>query len=505
MMEGFGVHTFRLIAADGTTRLAKFHWKPLLGVHGLAWDEAQELGGRDPDFHRRDLWEAIEMGDVVEFELGLQVVEEEDADSFDFDLLDATKLLPEELVPIRRVGKMTLDRNPENFFAETEQVAFHPGHLVPGIDVTEDPLLQGRLFSYVDTQITRLGGPNFDEIPINRPLATVANNQQDGFMRQANPPGRVNYEPNSLGGGCPMHLDDPARALAAVPTRLAGVKVRERSESFRDHFTQATLFWNSQSEAEKDHLVSAIHFELGKVEHMHVRQRMCDLFHNVDPELGQRAAAGLGVREVTGDLGYLEASTAPGPNDRRGAAAPGHAPSLSMANTEFSAVTRKVAVLAADGIDHGAYEALRSALEAAGAHVEVVAEVLGPVTAAGGQDIEVDKSHVTAKSVLYDAVAVPDGAEGVARLVEQGDSVQFVQEAFKHGKAIVALGAGTDVLREAGLDHALGDGGSSSGVHEVTGVVTSSGDAHEAAASRFVDAVAAHRHWSRDRVDRIPA
>jgi catalase len=502
MMSGFGVHTFRFVNAQGRSRFVKLHWLPALGTHSLVWDESQKLGGADPDFHRRDLWEAIEAGDFPEYELGLQVVDEEDAGSFDFDLLDATKLIPEELVPIRRVGKMTLDRNPQSFFAETEQVAFHPGHVVPGIEVTEDPLLQGRLFSYVDTQLTRLGGPNFNEIPINRPLAGPTNNQQDGFMRQANPSGRVNYEPSSLGEGCPMHLDDPARALAAVPARVEGDKVRERSESFRDHFTQATLFWNSQSEAEKDHLVAAIHFELGKVEHLHIRQRMCDLFHQVDPDLGRRAAEGIGVREVTGDLSYLEGSTAPTPNDRRGAAAPGHAPSLSMAQTTFTAATRKVAVLLAHGFDHASYEALRRAVEGAGARLEVVAEVLGPVTAAGGEEVEADKSHVTAKSVLFDAVAVPDGTDGARALCHQGDAVQFVQEAFKHCKALVAFGEGVEVLRRAGLE----DGPVADGAQVTAGVVTSSGpDSHDEAADRFVEAVAAHRHWDREEQRQVPA
>jgi catalase len=277
MMEGFGVHTFRFVNEAGKSRFVKFHWKPMLGVHALVWDEVQKLAGKDPDFNRRDLWEAIEQGNYPEFELGVQIVEEEDADKFDFDLLDPTKMIPEELVPVQRIGKMTLNRNPDNFFAETEQVAFHPGHVVPGIDFTNDPLLQGRLFSYLDTQIIRLGGPNFAEIPINRPVAEVDNNQRDGFMRQKINTGRVNYEPNSLAKGCPMQSPEKMRAYRHYPEQIEGQKVRHRSERFNDHFSQATLFWNSQSEAEKDHLVEALHFELGKVEHMHIRQRMVEL------------------------------------------------------------------------------------------------------------------------------------------------------------------------------------------------------------------------------------
>ncbi|MEX2423319.1 MAG: catalase [Acidimicrobiia bacterium] len=504
MMEGFGVHTFKLVDSEGRARLVKFHWKPVLGTHALVWDESQKLGGKDPDYHRRDLWEAIEAGDHPEYELGIQVVEEEDADSFDFDLLDATKLIPEELVPVRTIGKMTLNRNPENFFAETEQVAFHPGHLVPGIDVTEDPLLQGRLFSYLDTQLIRLGGPNFNEIPINRPLNQVNNNQRDGFMRQTVNKGSVNYEPNSLGGGCPMQLDDPERALTTHPSAATGPKVRERSDSFRDHFTQASLFWNSQSETEKDHLVSAIHFELGKVEPKHVRQRMCDLFHNVDPELAERAAAGIGVEEVTGDLSYLEETTAPLPDDRRGAAAPGRSAALSMENTTFSAATRKVAILVADGVDHSSYQTVRQALEDAGARVLVVAAALGTVTAAGGEEIQVDKSHVTFGSVMVDAVFVPDGADAAATLTAQGDSVLFVQEAFKHCKAIGAVGAGVQLLETAQLtDVTLAEG--EGRVVADKGMVTAGDDADAGeVAARFVDAVAAHRHWERE-FSRVPA
>jgi catalase len=505
MMEGFGVHTFKLVNGEGRARFVKFHWKPTLGTHALVWDESQKLGGKDPDYHRRDLWEAIEAGDYPEYELGIQVVEEGDVDSFDFDLLDATKIIPEELVPVRPVGKMTLNRNPENFFAETEQVAFHPGHVVPGIDFTEDPLLQGRLFSYLDTQLIRLGGPNFNEIPINQPLNQVNNNQRDGFMRQTINKGRVNYEPNSLADGCPMQLDDPHRALATHPAADTGAKVRERSESFRDYFTQATLFWNSQSEAEKDHLVSAVHFELGKVEHMHIRQRICDLFYNVDPDLAERSAAGLGIKEVTGDLSYLEETTAPLPNDRRGAAAPGRSAALSMENTEFSAATRKVAILVADGVEHSSYQAMRQAVEDAGARPVVVAEMLGTVMSASGNEIEVDKSHVTFGSVMVDAVLVPDGPDCAAALIEQGDSVQFVQEAFKHCKAIAALGAGLQLLENAELT-GVTLAGDDDGVVVDKGVVTVSGadfDGNEVAET-FIDAIAAHRHWERE-LSGVPA
>ena len=254
MMEGFGVNTFRLVNADGKAVFVKFHWKPALGVHSLVWDEAQKLAGKDPDFHRRDLWEAIEQGNCPEWLFGVQVLEEADELKFDFDPLDPTKVWPESLIPVQVFGKLVLNRNPDNFFAETEQVAFCPANVVPGIDFSDDPLLQGRLFSYLDTQLTRLGGPNFHEIPINRPTSPVFNNQQDGFMRQRIMTRKVNYQPNSLGGGCPMQLGGrPGQAPGArdgfvtYPERLEGHKVRARSLSFSDHFTQATMFWNSQT------------------------------------------------------------------------------------------------------------------------------------------------------------------------------------------------------------------------------------------------------------------
>jgi catalase len=504
MMEGFGVHTFRFVNAEGRMRLAKLHWKPVLGTHSLAWDESQKIIGQDPDYHRRDLWEAIEAGDHPEFELGAQIIEPDDVDRFDHDLLDATKLVPEELVPVTRLGKMTLDRNPANFFAETEQVAFHPGHLVPGIDITEDPLLQGRLFSYLDTQLLRLGGPNFAELPINRPLAEVHNDQRDGFMRQRVDHGRVAYEPSSLGGGCPMH-PGPGRALQTHPEPVEGTKVRTRPDSFRDHFTQATLFWNSQTDVEKEHLVSAIHFELGKVEHMHIRQRMCDLFFHVDEELAERAAAGLGVAEVTGDLSYLEESSAPLSNDRRGAAAPGRSAALSMADTVQTAATRKVAILVAEGTERASYDALRDALEEAGARPMVIAETFGPVRADDGSEIPVDRSHITAASVLFDGVAVPGGDAASEALCRQGTALHFVQEAYKHAKPIAAAGAGIELLRQARIDGApLATDGQ--GLVDEVGVVTLDGDGSlDELGQRFVDALAAHRHWARQHQERIPA
>ncbi len=277
MMEGFGVHTFRFVNEQGKSSFVKFHWKPLLGVHSVAWDEATKISGKDPDFHRRDLWEAIENGDFPEWELGVQIVEAKDEHKFSFDLLDPTKLIPEELVPVQRVGKMTLNRNPDNFFAETEQVAFHPGHLVPGIDLSNDPLLQGRLFSYTDTQLTRLGGPNFNELPINRSLAPVHNNQRDGFMRHTIAKQHINYEPNTLGGGCPYQAGLKDGGFTSFPEPMEDMKVRAKSEKFMDHFSQAKLFYHSQSKPEQNHLINApacaVHRQRSRDSRRHARLR----------------------------------------------------------------------------------------------------------------------------------------------------------------------------------------------------------------------------------------
>ncbi|HKL36573.1 MAG TPA: catalase, partial [Salegentibacter sp.] len=296
MMEGFGVHTFRFVNKDGKGTFVKFHWKPLLGTHGVTWDEAQKISGNDSDFHRRDLWDAIESGQFPEWELGVQLIPEEDEHKFDFDILDATKLVPEELVPVKKIGKMVLNRNPDNFFAETEQVAFHPGHIVPGIDFSNDPLLQGRLFSYTDTQLKRLGGPNFHEIPINRPIAPMHNNQRDGHMRQEINKGQTSYQPNSLRGGCPFQAKIAEGGFDSYPEKIDAKKVRERSESFKDHFSQATLFYNSQTKVEQQHIINALSFELGKVGAAEVQERMLGLLNEVNKDLAKEVASNLGIK-----------------------------------------------------------------------------------------------------------------------------------------------------------------------------------------------------------------
>ncbi|MEZ0309602.1 MAG: catalase, partial [Ramlibacter sp.] len=295
MMEGFGVHTFRFINAKGVSHFVKFHWKPKLGKHALVWDEAQKIAGKDADFHRRDLWEAIAQGNFPEWELGVQLVTETKAKSLGFDLLDATKLIPEEMVPVQIVGRMVLNRNPDNFFAETEQVAFHPGHVVPGIDFSNDPLLQGRLFSYTDTQLSRLGGPNFHELPINKGVCPFHNFQRDAMHRMLVAKGQVAYEPNSLGNGSEFRVDGGQQGFQSFDEELDSPKIRRRSPSFDDHFSHATLFWNSQSAAEKDHIVAAFQFELSKVEVPAVRQRVVDNLAHVDPKLARKVAEPLGI------------------------------------------------------------------------------------------------------------------------------------------------------------------------------------------------------------------
>ncbi len=476
MMEGFGVHTFRFVNEAGDSRFVKFHWKPLLGVHSVAWDEATKISGKDPDFHRRDLWEAIERGEFPEWELGVQIIEEQDEHSFPFDLLDPTKLVPEELVPVHRVGKLTLDRNPTNFFAETEQVAFHPAHLVPGIDFSNDPLLQGRLFSYTDTQLSRLGSANFNELPINRPIAPVHNNQRDGHMRHTINAPHVNYEPNTLGGGCPYQAMMKNGGFSSFPEPMQDVKVRAKSEKFMDHFSQATLFFRSQSAPEQAHLINALRFELGKLETPAVRERVIDLLAYVDRQLAEGVAAAFGIpvpdvelplnRSIPADTPEAEVQ----PYDEETPVERSKA--LSMANTVKEGIrTRRVAILA-DGRDATEAAALKKALEAEGAMVKVIA----PVKAA-----HADQSLMTSTSVVFDAVAVV-GEEPWSRLPDAKD---FVCDAFRHCKAIAFLGDAVALMQRWDL-----------GPDTSPGVVT--GKSAQGVVRPFINAIAAHRHWERE-------
>jgi catalase len=483
MMEGFGVHTFRLVNATGETHLVKFHWKPKLGAHSLVWDEAQLIAGRDPDFHRRDLWDAIAAGAFPEWELGVQVVPETDALRYGFDLLDPTKLLPEELVPVRRVGKLTLTRNPSNYFSEVEQVAFCVANLVPGIDVTDDPLLQARLFSYLDTQLTRLGGPNFAELPINRPIVPVHNHQQDGFGRQAIPTSEANYHPNSIGDGAPKAATGPG-AFAHVRERIDGQKLRQRSGSFADHFSQATLFVNSLSGPERQHLIDAFRFELGKVTRPAVRSRVVDeVLAPVSLEVAREVAAAIGVPPPGGR--YHVPAHPPGQ--------PTASPALSLAVTAPGGIaTRKIAILAATGSSGSDVAALRKALVAGGAVVEVVAGVLGAVADEDGAEIAVDQSFLTAASVMYDAVAVPAGEVGVGALLADPQARRFIIEAYRHAKAIALAG---DARRFSVVWGATDDGEQAGEAPAEPGVVL--GTVDKAFTTAFVAAIGLHRHWGR--------
>jgi catalase len=498
MMEGFGVHTFRFINEEGKATFVKFHWKPLLGVHSVTWDEAQKISGKDPDFHRRDLWEAIENGAYPEWELGVQLVAEEDEHKFNFDLLDSTKIIPEELAPVSRVGKLTLDRNPDNFFSETEQVAFHLGHIVPGIDFTNDPLLQGRLFSYLDTQLKRLGSPNFHELPINRALAPVHNNQRGAQMRHTINRGRVSYEPNSLAGGCPFQARMSEGGFHTYEERIDGNKVRERSKSFLDHFGQATMFWRSQSEPEKNHIVNALRFELGKVETPEIRERMVGVLTQVDETLAARVAAGLGMRVPASPQQPINHSVPAdaNPDDYQPKKAPApveKSEALSMENTVKNTIkSRKVAFLAADGVDDDALNVMKNALEAEGAMVKIVSPSLGEIKTAGGAEVKVDKTFLTSASVLFDAVYVPGGRQSVDALKAEPEAARFIDEAFRHCKAIAAAGAGVDLVGATAAGKARND--------PAVILNGSPGGAAQALVQDFIRAVMRHRNWDRELI-----
>ena len=504
MMEGFGVHTFRLINMEGKAVFVKFHWKPLLGVHSVAWDEAQIISGKDADFHRRDLFDAIEAGSFPEWEFGIQVVEEKDEHKFPFDLLDPTKLIPEELVPVQRIGKMVLNRNPDNYFSETEQVAFHPAHLVPGIDFSNDPLLQGRLFSYTDTQLSRLGSPNFHEIPINRSINTVHNNQRDGHMRQQINIDRTSYHPNSLGGGCPFQAKATEGGFTSYAERIDAKKVRARSQSFFDHFSQAALFYNSQSEAEKSHLTNALRFELSKVETVAIRIRMLGLLSQVDKTLAENVADELGLTVPKKPEQPLNHSIPADGNPSKfqpkmvdqGIKS---SPALSMANTLKNNIkTRKIAILAANGVNGADLQQMKKALIAEGAVVEIIAPKLGEIIAEKGTAIKVDKNFMTVSSVLYDAVYVPGGKESVTILRNEPDAVYFINQAYKHCKPIAVDADAEPFIAKTNIAELLK-------VHkELPGFIYSSRKS-ESLSKLFIAAIAQHRFWEREKLTMIPA
>jgi len=485
-MQGFGVHTFRFVNEDKQSVFVKFHWNPKFGTHSLVWDEAVKISGADPDYHRRDLWERIEAGAFPEWELGVQIFTEEQAEGFSFDILDATKLIPEEMIPVRPVGRMVLNRNPDNFFAETEQVAFCTAHVVPGIDFSNDPLLAGRIHSYIDTQITRLGGPNFHEIPINAPVAQVHNNQRDGLHRQAIHRGRVSYEPNSLAGGCPFQAG-ASQGFVSVPARLAAkeeaAKVRGKPEKFADHYTQATLFFESQTPVEQAHIAAAFRFELSKLTVPAIRERMVASLRNASEALAQQVADGLGMPLPNALPRALERAPKPEVSV---------SPSLSLiARPGAGGIeARKVAILVANGSVGASATELYSALLGQGAVPKFVAPRIGPVKTSDGVAIEADASLENEPGFLFDALALADGAEGVAVLAKDSHTMAFIQDQYRHCKSILALGASSALLDKADVKLELAGGEPDPGVFKDAG--------NGASVKAFIKAIGMHRHPTRE-------
>tara|TARA_R110002049_G_scaffold151160_1_gene314704 strand:- start:17747 stop:19879 length:2133 start_codon:yes stop_codon:yes gene_type:complete len=496
MMEGFGIHTFRLINKKGESHFVKFHWKPVLGVHSVTWDEAVKINGADSDFHRRDLWDAIEAGQYPEWELGIQVVAEEDEHKFEFDLLDPTKLIPEEMVPVEIIGKMTLNRNPENFFAETEQVAFLPGHIVPGIDFTNDPLLQGRLFSYRDTQLSRLGSPNFHQIPINRPITEVHNNQRDGHMQMDIPKGNTAYFPNTLGSGCPHLAKMSEGAFTSYEERIDAKKIRTRSESFSDHFSQPALFYRSLADWEQEHVADAYTFELGKCNQKYIKERMLWLIAQIDKKLAKKVADGLGLdvpksidKPINQAIGADAEVKKHQPSKKKNYLDKDKA--LSQAHTKFDTIaTRQIAVLVADGFSMSDFKKMNNALKKENAMVKLIAPHGGTITCDENMEHEVDAAIITTESVLFDAIYIPGGKKSIDKLLEEPKYKKFINEAFKHCKAIAVDNEGENLIDETYVADYKND----------------SAILINAKPKKFIEKIAKHRNWDRKDIARkIPA
>ena len=494
-MQGFGVHTFRMVNEAGESVFVKFHWLPLAGTHSFSWDESAKITGADPDYHRRDLWEAIESGNHPEYELALQVFTEKQAEQFSFDVLDATKIIPEELVPLRVVGKMTLNRNPDNFFAETEQVAFATHHIVPGIDFSNDPLLQGRNHSYLDTQLSRLGGPNFHEIPINSAVVQVHNNQRDGIHRQAIARGRVAYEPNSLGGGCPFQAGE--MGFVSFPQPVQEDKVRGKPEKFADHYSQATLFFNSQTPVEKRHIIGAYRFELSRVTVPAIRERVVSQLVNIDPVLARGVADGLGIAVPPAQQRALQTPVKSEVDASAGL-------SLFARPGSAHAKGRKIAILVVEGTAGAALRKAQQALAEAGAVPRFVGARLGRVAVAGDEAIEIETTMEAAPSVLWDAVVVPADAAALAAMARDMDAKDFIKEQHRHCKAMLMLGeGGSAVLAVAGLPIDLQDGRPDPGL-VMAGDSSRSDTPGSDGIDAFIAAVARHRHPEREFAAPMP-
>ncbi|XJJ70087.1 catalase (plasmid) [Novosphingobium sp. BL-8A] len=478
-MEGFGVHTFRLVSDDDKSTFVKFHWKPKQGLQSVVWNEAVKINGADPDFHRRDLWDAINGGDFPEWELGVQLFDQAFADSFEFDVLDATKIIPEEVLPVRTIGRLVLDRLVDNFFAETEQVAFCTQNVVPGIDFTNDPLLQGRNFSYLDTQLKRLGSPNFTHIPINAPKCPIAHFQQDGHMAMVNPVGRVNYEPNSWGPTVGGPRADPARGYSSFASEAEGAKLRIRPESFADHYSQARQFFISQLPVEQKHIADALVFELSKVERPDIRARLVSHLRNIDEALASKVADGLGLATLPDPAqAAMPTKTELAPSD-----------ALSIIkNGPSSFKGRKLGILLSDEADASLFDALVKAVDKVGAVYEIVAAKVGGVALSDGTRVAAKQKIDGGPSVLFDAVAIIVSEEGGILLGDDATAQDFVRDAFGHGK-FIGLSAGAEPI--------LSKGGIAGNLDEGCVRLESARDA-----AAFVDTIAALRHWPRElRVD----
>lgn len=494
-MEGFGVHTFRWINAKGESCFVKYHWKPLAGIHSVTFEEAQKIAGADADYNRRDLWESMEQGNDFEYELGVQIFYEKDLDKFEFDILDPTKILPEEVFPVQKIGKMTLNRNPDNFFLETEQVAFHPGNVVPGIDLTNDPLLQGRLFSYLDTQLIRLGGPNFAQIPINRPLKEATNFQQDGYMRMSNMKGRVNYFPNSLAEKAGHMTSESEGGFHHYPEKLGETKIRERSPTFNDHYSQATLFYNSMTEVEKEQILKAAAFELGKVEAKHVRERMVMNFMNVDQEFAKKLADMIGVEAKMPEklhkyVGSVKTSDA-----------------LSqLKNPVKTAKGRKIAILLHDGFDYKDYEQIKDNLEDEGAMTVIVSERLGNFKSLTGEIVEAKKTYQTTASVLFDGLYVPGGENSIKSLMNHPKTAHFIEETFRFNKPIAVSGDALNLIKSTRITDIMNfqDISTEDQFEHHGFIYNPQKGSPEDFASKFLQAVMEYRHWERNG-DKISA
>jgi catalase len=478
-MEGFGVHTFRLVNAKNESTFVKFHWKPKLGLQSVVWNEAVKVNGADPDFHRRDLWTAIKSGNYPEWELQLQLFDQDFADAFDFDVLDPTKIIPEEILPPVPVGRLVLDRMPDNFFAETEQVAFMTQNVPPGIDFSNDPLLQGRNFSYLDTQLKRLGSPNFTHIPINAPKCPFAHFQQDGHMAMRNPVGRANYQPNSFGEG---PRESPQRGFSPFAEVENGAKRRLRAESFADHYSQARQFFISQTAGEQSHIAAALTFELSKVKIPAIRERMVSHLLNIDETLAGKVANKLGLKKM------------PKPAEAAVATRQDLDPSPALSIVENGPERfegRKLGILVSDGSEAGILKALKAALDKVGATYEIIAPKVAGVEASDGSWIDADQMIDGGPSVLYDAIALLPGADAMDDLLREAAARDFVADAFAHCKFIGYADAAVPLFEKAGIVTADFDEG-----------CVPIGSAKDA--KSFVDGLSKLRVWDREPNVKMP-